>query len=124
MANQQHKRQRRGLLALITGGAGLLALLATLAVMVARPAAPIDPARSTATTSIGRTGPQPWGHDVLRSHDPAKPKASPKVGPGLPASTVLLATQKPFVAMPAAASPPTLPDAYRGAMPAQARRTR
>jgi hypothetical protein len=122
--NSQHKRRRRSLLALITSGAGLLAVLVTLAVMVGRPAAPIDSDRSTPTTSIGRTGPQPWGHDVLRSHDPAKPKASPAVGPGLPAKTVLLATQKPFVAMPATASPPTLPDAYRGAMPAVARRTR
>jgi hypothetical protein len=123
MTNER-KRQRRSLLALSTGSVALLALLVTLAVMVARPAAPINRASTASTTSIGRTGPQPWGHDVLRSHDPAKRKASPAVGPGLPVKTVLLATQKPFVAMPATASPPTLPDAYRGAMPAVARRTR
>ena len=120
----QHQRQRRSLRLLIASVAAFLGALVALTILVERPTPPLDGDRPQASTSaIATTGTKPWGHDVLRSHDPAKPKAPPAVGPGLPAKTKLLATQQPFVTPATTSSPPMLPDAYRGAKPPLARRT-
>jgi hypothetical protein len=84
-------------------------------------AAPVSPPRAGpnvgagAGTVTGGAAAAPWGHDELTPLPTTGARSV--IEPRLPAYSVPLATQRPFVTPPARSAPPTLPPAYAAAMP-------
>lgn len=104
----------------------LLVVLGTLlAVAVDAPApAPVAaaPDRSAPVVrSPDTAGADPWRRE-LRPNPPAA--RAPAVGPGVPAVSVPLATQRPYAPAPTHTPAPTVPPAYAAAVPPDPRRAR